>query len=42
MQLGIFSKGYLSYTDLENMPIPRIFELYDVAEKIGRDMSKSK
>lgn len=33
----VFYKGALTYAELEAMPIPRIFELNDLAARINRE-----
>jgi hypothetical protein len=40
MNLGIFCEGYLSYTDLEYMPIPEILNKNRIANKINNQRNK--
>jgi len=37
MNLGIFSEGYISYTDLEYMPIPEIINKHEIALRIHNE-----
>jgi hypothetical protein len=36
-----FFKGGLTYQDLENMPIPRIFKWIDIANKINKEEERA-
>jgi hypothetical protein len=38
--LMVFYKGGLSFTELNNMPIPLVLTYYDYADKINREIER--
>lgn len=38
--LMVFYKGGLSYTELNNMPIPLVLEYHDYAEKMNKEAER--
>lgn len=37
----VFYKGGLSYTELQNMPLPDVFRLQDYAVKINKERERA-
>jgi len=37
----VFYKGGLSYTELQNMPLPEVFRLQDYAAKINKERKRA-